>query len=219
MAGSFIAFMGIPGAGKSSVCTKLASRLGASAFLEPEVWPDAVGNRDVSGAFTALSWFRSMRVPNLYNAAAHRDEGGIALVDSYYDKLCADYLESPEMTWLLPPEDPWHDVGTRMAALDWQLLPRADCVVVLEVDEATWHRFLRARGRALDDAFGLSDEFACQPVFGRAAERYANETGAKLVRFQQTFDSPDAAAHRLHHDLVAAGVIAETTLDRPTDPS
>lgn len=207
MAGKFIAFMGIPGAGKSTVCKALAHRLGAEALLEPEHWPAAVSERDVSGAFTALTWFRSMRVPNLHSAAAIRDDGGTALVDSYYDKLCADYLDAPEMSWLLPASDPWRDIGIQVAELDWKLLPEADCVVLLEVDEGTWHAFLTARGRQLDDAFGLSNEFACQPVFGKAAERYARETGATLIRFKQTFDSPAAAAQRLHRQLSDAGVI------------
>lgn len=214
--GAFIAFIGIPGAGKSTVCEHLARLLGVEALLEPEDWPAAVRERDVSGAFTALSWFRSMRVPNLYRAAAQRDQGLVSIVDSYYDKLCSAYLEADEMAWLLPPEDPWHRIATSLAALDWERLPNADCVVVFEVDEPTWHRFLTARGRDLDDAFGLSDQFACQPLFARAAERYAAESGARIVRFRQGFDSPAAAAERLRRQLIDAGVVNGETC--PVEP-
>lgn len=206
-AGAFVAFMGIPGAGKSTVCAALAARLGATAFLEPEVWPEAVSERHISGALTALTWFRSMRVPNLYRAAAVRDSGGIALVDSYYDKVCAGYLNTPEMSWLLPPEDPWCDIAVRLARRDRELLPQADCVVLFDVDEPTWQRFLISRGRSLDEAFGLSQQFTSQAVIARAVETFGTETGVPVIRFRQRLDSPSKAAARLHDVLVDAGIL------------
>ena len=125
-AGHFLALVGLPGSGKSSLAVAVAKLLGGAAFTEPEDWPPAVSERQDVGAFPGLMWFRAMRVPMLYEAAAIRDSGGVAVLDSYYDKLCAHWLRRAEMAWLLPPTDPWADLAVAVAERDWQLLPRAD---------------------------------------------------------------------------------------------
>lgn len=202
--GSFIAAVGLPSVGKSSVFAELAALLGGEALLEPEEssWPPAVSCRDRAGHFTALMWFRSVRVPQCHAADEIRRAGRIALLDSYYDKLCVDWLGRPGMEWLIDPHDEYFPIAMRIARLDRERLPLADALVVFTVDEQVWHEFIRGRGRALDGQSGLAGTFPTQAYFVAAAEQLAAETGIRLIRFHQDrVDSPRAAAERLAAQL------------------
>ncbi len=72
--GALIAFFGLPGAGKSSIAAELSGLVGGTLLLEPEEdeWADAVLAREVSGYFTAVTWFRSIRVPQIHQADVGR---------------------------------------------------------------------------------------------------------------------------------------------------
>lgn len=189
------------------MCAELADQVGGTALLEPEEWPAAVQQRDTVGAFTALSWFRAMRVPNLYAAATARAQGEVALVDSYYDKLCVHWLRRPGMEWLLPPDDPWADLAVAVAQRDWELLPSPDAVVSFEVDNEVWREFLMRRGRSLDDTFAISGQFGCQPYFLNAAEALREHEGVPVIRFRQELSSPAEAAAQLLKVLRGEGLL------------
>jgi hypothetical protein len=205
-AGLFLAFVGIPGSGKSTLAREFASLVGGQAFIEPDEWGPAVSNRDRCGRFTALQWFRSGRVPNYYEAERIARGGGVAVLDSYYDKLCHAWLGSPGMEWLIDSGDSYFEVALQVAELDWRLLPSADVIVIVRVDEATWRQFLRSRGRALDEVFDISSTFDTETLYGRAAERLARTTAVRTVEFKQTFSSARQSAIRLLDELKAAGV-------------
>jgi deoxyadenosine/deoxycytidine kinase len=206
--GKFIAFVGLPGSGKSAITSSLARVWGADPLLEPEEWPPAVSERDVCGHFTGLQWFRSMRVP-LYFAAEHvRRRGGTAILDSYYDKLCAHWLGAAGMEWLISPSDDYFGLAQKVADLDWRRLPLADVLVVLTVDEHTWLKFLGARGRKLDETLTIDKTYGTQEYFRSAALKLEAETDIKVVEFRQEYSSPDDAARRLSTVLTSQGVIA-----------
>jgi hypothetical protein len=198
--GRFIAAVGLPSVGKSRVFAELATLLDGQALLEPEEpsWPAAVSERERTGCFTALMWFRSVRVPHCHAADELRRAGKVALLDSYYDKLCVDWLGRPGMEWLIDPGDEYFPVATWIARLDRERLPLADALVVFTVDEPIWHEFIRRRRRTLDADSRLATTFRTQRYFVDAAEKLADETGIRLVRFHQDrVDSPRAAAARL----------------------
>jgi homotetrameric cytidine deaminase len=206
--GTLIAGVGIPGCGKSTVARELAQLVQARVFVEPEAsdWPAAVTERDVNGRFTGMSWFRTIRVPTYFEADAIRSKGGIAILDSYFDKLCTHWLGAKGMEWLMSPVDPYFEIAKKLADLDWERLPLADAIITFEVEKATWKRLLKARSRQLDDQFGIPETFATQHYFVEAAEELAHQTGCRVVHFQQKFDSPRNSAQRLAQDLKAAGV-------------
>lgn len=170
-----------------------------TVFNEPEehLWPDAVRKREVCGRFTAITWFRSMRVPQLFSAHELRESGATALVDSYFDKLVSYYLGADAMEWLISPSDPYYEVAAEMARLDRQLLPDADVVVMFEVTYDTWRVFLERRGRKLDQDQAFLQSFPSQQSFIEAVEAYCHEASAELVRFHQTVSSPKEAASTL----------------------
>jgi thymidylate kinase len=214
MAGKIIAGMGLPGAGKSTVFAALAEVLvqkGMAVVLrrEPEEpqWPAAVTERDTSGHITALTWFRSQRVPGLFQAAAARNRGDIGLVDSYYDKLIHLYFEKPGLEWLMKPDDPYRDAYRELIAIDHDRLPDADCVVSLTVELERWRELVRGRGRELDRKANLLETFETQAAFLQATEDYCRNKNIPCILFENKFATPLAAAIALHDQLITAGIL------------
>jgi hypothetical protein len=181
--GRLIAAIGLPGSGKSAVFRDLAELVSATLFAEPEEgdWGAAVQEREMCGYFTGLMWFRSERVPNYFRAHEVARSGGVALLDTYYDKLCAKWLGRPGMEWLLDPEDPYFPAAKMIAELDYELLPTADTLVYFDVDEATWRGFLVGRGRVMDSEALVAESYRTGPYFRAAAEGFAGDMGARLV--------------------------------------
>lgn len=200
-----IAFTGLPSAGKSSTARALGKLLGATSFVEPEEedWPQLVHNREQVGAFTALSWFRSARVPALFAAAEIRSHGGVAIVDSYYDKLVSLYLEQDCFSWLLPKADPYFKVALEMARVDYAQLPVADILIFLRLDESTWRRFSETRGRIFDESAQLLKNFEMQRHLEDASRTASEKWGMRLCIVEQTWSSPDKTA-RIVRDILKA---------------
>lgn len=208
--GALIAFMGIPGCGKSTTAKALSALIPQSRlFPEPQdrEWPPAVIGRHRFGYFTAITWFRSMRVPLLYMADETRSSGGITIVDSYYDKLIADYIEHPDMRWLMPPDDAYFSVLKQMAMLDRTLLPDADWVVFLRVHLDGWRQLLSTRHREMDAEDLFLKSFPTQDVFLSTAHSYAQRACAHLLVHDQQPGTPGATATALYERLKARGLI------------
>src|SRR6185295_17024232 len=129
--GLLIAGVGLPASGKSTLLKGLADKNNWNCFVEPEEheWATAVEGRGLSGVFTALTWFRAVRVPNLYAADALRQNGEISVIDSYYDKLMGYYFGKPQMDWLMEPTDPYHNLVALMSRIDTEYLPSADLII------------------------------------------------------------------------------------------
>lgn len=213
MTGTLIAGMGLPGSGKSTVLGALADLLirqeiQANVYKEPEEaeWPDAVTKRTDCGHITALTWFRSVRVPMLYQAEADRKNGKVAIVDSYYDKLIHLYMHNPEFNWLLPPEESYRSIYAQLAKQDFESLPDADCVVTFVVDEPRWQQLVRGRGRELDRQSKILDSYAMLPSFIAAAKAYCNERKIPHVIFNNTQHTLADAAESLLEELRRHGI-------------
>lgn len=193
-----VAFAGLPSSGKSSTARELGVILQAESFLEPEEssWPNLVRERSTIGKFTALTWFRTVRVPDLFAAKAVSDRGGVAIVDSYYDKLVSLYLGEECFSWLIPRTDPYFDTAMAMAKTDYCHLPVADILVFLKIEEDTWRSFMKIRGRAFDDSAGLIRFFKMQDHIENACQTVAQEQGTQLIVIDQHWSSPkDTAIH------------------------
>lgn len=186
-----ITFAGLPGSGKSSTARALAQVLQAQVFLEPEEgeWPALVHQRAVSGAFTAMSWFRTVRVPGLFEAQALSSQGKTAIVDSYFDKLTALVLEKSSFSWLVPASDPYFSVAREMAAMDYALLPNADILVFLKIEKHTWFDFMRARGRSFDQSVELTAFFDMQDDIEQACRTLAADHKIRLCVIEQSHSS------------------------------
>ncbi len=202
--GKLIAAFGMPGTGKSTVTKELGKLLASKTFHEPEEkhWGKAVSERDICGYFTAIMWFRSTRIPLLYNAKKLADSGEVIFLDSYYDKLFSLYIEKEGMKWLLNKEDPYFKVMINIAKIDYKILPDVDILIFFKLDLDTWIKFLKKRNRNLDNEASFRESFITQKYFLDAAIKYCSERGVELIIFEQYFSSPQKTAKQLKKVLV-----------------
>jgi deoxyadenosine/deoxycytidine kinase len=207
--GKIIAFMGLPASGKSSIATHLSSILDLKVFLEPEEssWPDAVLRREISGYFTAITWFRATRVPQLYLAEQLRASGETVLLDSYYDKLLYCYLEKPGMEWLIRPKDKYFQVIKLLSDLDYQYLPNVDCIVFLKVSFDDWKYFVNKRNRGLDNDELFRKSYETQAYFLDAVHQYIEVSKADLIVHQQSITSPFVESQKICEILLKNNIV------------
>ncbi len=203
--GLLIAGAGLPGIGKSTLFKALAERKGWQRLAEPEeaLWPALARDHRLAGVFTALTWFRAMRVSNLYLADRLRQQGSIVLVDSYYDKLMAHYIEAPHMGWLLERSDPYFDLVKQMAVVDNQCLPAADLIVCFTATFASWEQCIMSRKRQLDVERVFPGSFPFQAHLLRAAQRESEQSGSRVVLFENQFGSIERSVEQLEALLMA----------------
>lgn len=209
MAGTFVAFVGLPGAGKSTVSRALAELAGGAALNEPVDWPPVVTDPATSGGFTALTWFRAMRVPMYDQAVRERDQGRVVVLDTYYDKICKHLLGAEGMDWFLSPEDPYFDVYQEIARRDWETLPLPDVIVSFTLREPVWRHFLASRGRVYDERWNVSSTLSIQEHFSSAAEKLAETFGVPVLPFSPEINSPELAAAEIMSALRQNNFIAE----------
>jgi hypothetical protein len=202
--GVLLAGAALPGAGKSTVFRALSKLTGWPCFVEPEEpdWPPAVHDQSISGTFTALTWFRSVRVPQLFRAAALRDAGEIVLVDSYYDKLMGHYIRKPEMRWLFDPRDPYFRLSAELAELDARILPDADVVIFFRMTRGLWKRLIHTRNRDRDRRRVFPHAFDFQDHLLESVKAHTRATGGKMLVFDPPFTSPDIAAQLLLTEIL-----------------
>lgn len=205
-----IVVMGLPGSGKSSVFQYLGDEYGIDVFKEAseDDWPDLVSSRHVTGYFTALTWFRNSRVPDLYKAKSIANSGKKVLVDSYYDKLLHLYIESSGLEWLIPKNDPYYELTKEMVSSDYTNLPDADVVVAFKVDKDTWLDFLKLRGRSLDKEREFIDQcYLAQNSMIEATKKYCVEFDKVYIEIKQELSSPEFIGSKLIELLKNKGIV------------
>lgn len=203
-----VALLGLPGVGKSTLAYALGEVMEATVLAEPEEssWPGFVKRPHEHGDFTRLSWFRSQRAPLYYTADGVRRDGGVAVLDSYYDKWCIGWLGKPGLEWLISPDDPYFEVARNMAELDAELLPRADVVVVLEIDEQQWLEQVGGRGRTIDRHDPFLKSHSTQELFVATALERAPVDGTRVVRHRRERMDPLQEAGQVAEKIRQLGV-------------
>jgi hypothetical protein len=194
-----LAFLGLPGAGKTTLARAIADISGVAPLLEPEEseWPAFVRDPHPQGDFTRLCWFRSQRVPLYYIGAELREQGNSCVLDSYYDKWCIGWLGLPGLEWLISPDDPYFAVARSMAQVDADVLPRADAVVMLEIEEPLWRAQIAARGRGIDRHAPFANSYASQAHFVETALTRGAQDGTDVIRFTRSSAPPRDEAVRI----------------------
>jgi deoxyadenosine/deoxycytidine kinase len=205
--GILIAGVGLPAAGKSTILRVLAEKKGWQRFVEPEemFWPQSVKRHEMAGIFTALSWFRAMRVSNLYAADTSRQQGNISIVDCYYDKLMTYYLTQPHMEWLVSPHDPYFETLKSMAIVDQRQLPQADIIVMLTVSFETWKQLIMKRHRQLDMDRVFPHAFPFQSYLLQAVQMECAHSGSHLITCENCFGAIEQVVEKL--DLLVSAYI------------
>ena len=197
--GLLIAGVGLPGVGKSTLLGALAQKNSWHRLAEPEEahWPLAARDYTHAGVFTALTWFRAMRVSNLFAAEKLRQQGQNVLVDSYYDKLMTYYFDAPGMEWLIAHDDPYVDVVKQMALLDQQYLPRADLIIFVTATFASWQQRILSRRRHLDIHRVFPHAFPFQEYLRRAVQLESEQSRCRVLPFENQFGSIELSVERL----------------------
>lgn len=198
-----IAFAGVPGCGKTTTALELAKLLDAKVMVEPEEdqWPKLIQHREISGYFSALTWFRSARISNYFDADQLRRKDKLAIIDSYYDVLASCYLGKKPFDWLINKDDPYFNIALDMAKLDWSLLPKADILIFLHLDQNIWELFMKKRNRKFDASANLLEIVGMQEEIEMACKYAEMEHNSKLVYCRPENDSPAETAIRLVESL------------------
>lgn len=207
-----IAFSGISGSGKSTLASLLSAKLKAQAFLEPEEkdWPQIFKESKIYGEYSAMTALRNVRAKNLMDAELERQKGQTVIVDSLYDKISFYYLGQEGMEWLIAPEDPYFHAALAMCEADKNELPDPDVVILLDVDENKWIRFLESRKRERDSITGFRENFGCyQKYINQATKALCLERNIPLIEFKQQDDEAEISAQRLLEILKQNNVIKD----------
>lgn len=208
--GKLIVFAGISGSGKSSTAKALSSLLNVPCFLEPEEkdWPPYVRNKAPFGEFSAFTVFRTMRISALWQAWQLRNEGQVVIVDSYYDKITGYYLGRPGMEWLIDPADPYFACAQHICSLDTELLPDADCIVLMDISFEDWIKMLNSRGRMRDSIDGFRENYELYKGYIRnAVDQLCASRNIKLVVFKQQFSDAHTQSMLLRDLLIHENII------------
>lgn len=197
--GKIIAAFGIPGSGKSTTTKEIGEILGIETFHEPEEenWGEAVKLRELSGNFTALMWFRSIRFPQYFKANKIRNDKKTCMLDSCYDKLFHLYHEKEGLSWLFSPEDFYYDEMVSIAKKDYANLPDLDIIIFFKQTEENWKKFIKQRNRVLDNEDAFKKSFILQNAFIEAVQQYCKEKKCELIIHQQSFTNPRAEAEKI----------------------
>lgn len=202
--GRMIVFAGISGSGKSTLSRELGKLMESSVFCEPEEdeWPEWVVGKRLNGKFNAYVTFRSLRLNALWHAHEVVKNGGVAIVDSYYDKITSYYLGNPGMEWLIEKEDPYYSVVSQLTKLDNEHLPKADLVILLDVTFEDWVQLLGSRQRCRDTIDGFRESYSMYRSYVKNAIISLNQDqNIPYVIFQPTFGDPKKEALRLYELL------------------
>lgn len=201
--GKLIAAFGIPGSGKSTTTAEIGKILNIKTFLEPEEseWSEAVSLRKLVGNFTALMWFRAIRVPQYFKANELKKQGKIAMLDSSYDKLFHLYHSKKGLDWLFAKGDLFYDEMVSIARKDYENLPDFDIIIFFQQSEENWKKFTSGRNRNLDNDEAFKKSFILQETFLYAVKRYCEEKNCQLIIHDQSFSNPKIEAQKIVEQL------------------
>lgn len=201
--GAIIAAFGIPGSGKSTTTKEIGKLLKIKTFHEPEEgeWGEAVKDRSIVGNFTALMWFRSIRIPQYFKAMTLKENGETVMLDSCYDKLFYLYYNKQGIEWLITKEDPYYPEMISIAEKDYQILQDIDVLVFFKQTEENWKKFISKRNRKLDQESDFKKSFILQEAFLDAVKQYCEEKKCELIIHEQSFSNPKVEAEKIAEKL------------------
>lgn len=192
MSGAFIVFEGVDGAGKSTVCRKVADSLGRDAVLTAEPTHEGIGGFIRSGSAGSIS----QRTEALLFCADRNDhterirewvsEGRIVLCDRYFASTVAYQSagldgDSTDREWLI--------------GINQQFIGEPDATILLDIDPSVGLGRVGARGEGISkferldfleqvrsNYLRLADEYGFDVVDASAGEDDVLEKVMEIIR-------------------------------------
>ena len=191
----FLAIVGIPGIGKTSICERLSSLTGAEFFGEPKrsEWPAFIDEFFEDHAFEVLMWFRVYQFVAIKNCKL-ASNNGLAITDAYYHKFLSEYIDSPNSEWIISKTDPYFGAFREVINTDQAVLPNADAIVNLIAQESTWREMVRSRQGTRDDTL-LDHAFGTQKDITEAARSFSNRCDIPFLLIDQKLNCIDATVN------------------------
>lgn len=207
--GILIVGAGLSGSGKSSTFKELHKIVGGKLFLEPEEKeiPQQFLNKDFCDEFTLILGFRSVRVPQLYEAYKLRNLGEMVFLDSYFNKIMSLYIKNKNFSWLISKKNPYFRILVDILDKDTQLLPNADVIVYFDISYNTWIKFLQLRGRVGDKNKEFLESYSNHIDIKNAVYKIAKKYNIKVIIFHQKFSNPKVQARKLKKILEHEGIL------------
>jgi thymidylate kinase len=186
---TFLAFMGIPGSGKSTIAKKLNDRLNSHCYLEHEedLYPDDIKlkfkNVDKDENIVDIHYyFRNMRAEYHKQAETNKKNKKGSILDSFYSKVMLDIIKQPNTDWFINSKNRHFNKIKSVSEFDSNNLSDADIVIFLNVTKDMHKTFLKNRNRECE-----VDEriISAQSSFYNATVNYAKRKNKKLIVVQQ----------------------------------
>ena len=189
---TFLAFMGIPGSGKSTIAKNLADRINSQCYLENEedLYPNDIKLKfnDVDKDQNIVDihyYFRNMRAEYHKQAEANKKNKLSSILDSFYSKVMLDIIKQPNTDWFINSKNRHFNKIKNISELDSSNLFDADIVIFLNVTKDLHKTFLKSRNRECE-----VDEriISAQSSFYNATVNYAEMKNKKLIVVQQEYN-------------------------------
>lgn len=193
----FLAVIGIPGVGKTSLCKELLSTTNSQFFGEPERtdWPEFIDLYYEENAFEVLMWFRVFQFAAVQKCK-NESNSGLTITDAYYHKFLHDYIDAPNSNWIIPRHDPYFAAFKKTVLADQFAMPDADAVVTLKATKSTWLKLVQSRQGTRDDTL-IKHAFSSQEDLAMAARKYCNKKSIPLLEVDQKFNDIDSAVSKV----------------------
>lgn len=214
---SMLAFMGIPGVGKTTIARKIKAFFpGINIYLEAEEseYPQEISqkfqNRDEFGYLDIYRYFRDMRTLDLASAVSQKRNGHSSIIDCYYDKLMSRILIQENIDWFINSNHVDYAKILNIARVDAIALPDPDIIIFFKISQKMHHHFMQKRERQAEVDQNV---FYSQKAFLKATQEYAEEKKLKFFLIEQE-EGVNASVQKVISFLLQANLIQPRSIKK-----
>lgn len=204
--GKIIVFSGHSCSGKSTLARLVAQKMNVIYLGETEEkeWPHIAKHWYKYRATTAMMAMRQLWIPLFVDADILRAEGKTVILDTYFLKTSAYYIDKPGMAWLVGENDPYIPLLKQLFELDQSQFPDADCVVLFDMTLEDWKLFLKSRGREWDNNPGFDESFLLLKKYvDEATVAHCQKYNIPVIHFKNEYGDIDLQAEKLRELMIS----------------
>ncbi|CAF0788640.1 unnamed protein product [Brachionus calyciflorus] len=188
---TIIAFMGIPGSGKSTIAKEISSLIESFCYLEKEenLYPEKVRKAlaepdEHENILDIHFYFRNMRAEYHHLAQINKIKNHSTILDSFFSKLMLDILEKKDSAtdWFINSKSQHFYKILDISKKDSANLTDADILIFLSVNKTVHGEFLKKRNRPSEVNENI---YECQKVFKDCSLKYCEKNEKKFILIEQ----------------------------------